>query len=248
MGGIPLGSDKSRAGTGVTVYMTRLMSLNAIPPPDRTGALEQRPDQPVTTDRRPALILIDIQQGFDDLSYWGGERNNPDAETKAGELLRLWRGPAGPPVRFRQNGWPVFHVRHDSTTPGSRLAPGQAGNAFQDVVAPLDGEPVIPKNVNSAFIGTDLQQRLDEQGIRQVVLAGLTTDHCVSTTARMAGNLGYDVIVVSDATATFAKTGVDGQHFSAQVMHETALASLNGEFATVLTVSQLKEFLQTNKL
>lgn len=181
----------------------------------------------------PALILIDIQKGLDDIAYWGGERNNPDAEDRMGELLRLWR----------QQGWPLFHVRHDSTNPSSRLVPGQVGNEFKDVVSPLDGEPVIPKNVNSAFIGTDLRERLDRRGIRRVVLVGLTTDHCVSTTARMAGNLGYETVVISDATATFAKTGVDGQAFPAQLIHDTALASLNGEFATVLTTEQLRDIL-----
>lgn len=182
----------------------------------------------------PALVLIDIQKGLDDVPYWGGERNNPGAEDRIGELLQLWR----------QRGWPLFHVRHDSTNPVSRLVPGQVGNEFKDVVTPRDGEPVIPKNVNSAFIGTDLRERLDRQGIRRVVLVGLTTDHCVSSTARMAGNLGYDTVVVSDATATFAKTGVDGQAFPAQLIHDTTLASLNGEFATVLTANQLVDSLE----
>jgi nicotinamidase-related amidase len=100
-------------------------------------------------------------------------------------------------------------------------------------------EPVIKKNVNSAFIGTDLKEQLDRAGIKKVVLAGLTTDHCVSTTTRMAGNYGYDTFLVSDATATFDKTGVDGQKYSAELIHETALASLHNEFATVVKAEEL---------
>jgi nicotinamidase-related amidase len=178
---------------------------------------------------RPALILIDIQKGFEDLEYWGGQRNNPDAEQNAGKLLELWR----------QLDFPVFHVKHCSTTPGSRLAEGNPGNDFNEIVQPKEGEPVIRKNVNSAFIGTDLTQRLDTAKIHKVVIVGLTTDHCVSTTVRMAGNYGFDTYVVSDATATFCKTSADGQKYSAEIIHDTALTSLHNEFAIVLTTAAL---------
>lgn len=178
---------------------------------------------------KPALILIDIQKGFDELEYWGGDRNNLEAEQNAGKLLAFWR----------KKGWPVFHAKHCSSNPNSRLAEGQPGNEFQDVVAPIDGEVIIKKNVNSAFIGTDLKEQLEFSNISKLVIAGLTTDQCVSTTTRMAGNLGFDTFVVEDATATFCKTSYDGKYFSAQLIHETALASLNQEFATILGTDQL---------
>jgi nicotinamidase-related amidase len=95
--------------------------------------------------------------------------------------------------------------------------------------------------VNSAFIGTNLKELLDNEKITKLVIVGLTTDHCVSTTARMAGNFGFDTFLVSDATATFNKKGIDGQNFSAELIHETALASLNGEFASVVTTVFLKQ-------
>lgn len=177
----------------------------------------------------PALILIDIQKGFEDIDYWGGHRNNPEAETNAAKLLNFWR----------QNNLPVFHIKHCSTNPNSRLAEGKVGNDFQDIVKPKAGETIIKKSVNSAFIGTDLQQRLDKSEIKKLVIAGLTTDHCVSTTSRMAGNYGYDTYIVSDATATFDKTGADGKHYSAEIIHETALASLHNEFGTVIKTSEL---------
>ena len=108
-----------------------------------------------------------------------------------------------------------------------------------EVVKPNASEPIIKKNVNSAFIGTDLKEQLDRAGIKKVVIAGLTTDHCVSTTTRMAGNYGYETFLVMDATATFDKTGVDGQKYSAELIHETALASLNIEFATLVKTEGL---------
>ena len=173
----------------------------------------------------PALILVDIQKGFGDITYWGGQRNNPDAELRCGELLSLWRA----------HGLPICHIQHCSILSASPLHASNAGNAFQDIVAPRAGEVVFRKNVNSAFIGTDLQVWLDRAGIRKLVIAGLTTDHCISTTARMSGNLGFETFIVADATATFNKTGVDGQHYSAELIHDTALASLSREFAQVVT-------------
>jgi nicotinamidase-related amidase len=110
-------------------------------------------------------------------------------------------------------------------------------------VKPTEGESIIKKNVNSAFIGTDLKEQLDNNKITKVVIVGLTTDHCVSTTTRMAGNFGYDTFVASDATATFNKKGIGGQLYSAELIHETALASLNNEFATVVTTDELVESL-----
>jgi len=184
----------------------------------------------ISKSDNPALILIDIQKGFDDIAYWGGQRNNPDAENNAAELLEIWR----------ENHLLIFHIQHCSSNPNSLLNATNAGNEFKEMVKPKIGEPVIKKNVNSAFIGTNLQQLLDEQKINKLVIVGLTTDHCVSTTTRMAGNFGFDTFVVSDATATFNKTGVDGQHYSAELIHDTALASLNGEFATVVTTAFLK--------
>lgn len=177
----------------------------------------------------PALILIDIQKAFDDLDYWGGQRNNLNAEDNAAKLLQLWR----------KKQWPLIHIRHCSANPNSPLVEGKAGNEFKPAVAPLQGEPIISKNVNSAFIGTDLKEWLDKEGIQKLVIVGLTTDHCVSTTTRMAGNYGYDTFVVSDATATFNKAGTNGKQYSAELIHETALASLNGEFATVIETEAL---------
>lgn len=180
---------------------------------------------------RPALILIDIQKGFENIDYWGGQRNNLDAENNAGELLNLWR----------KYQLPIFHIQHCSSIPTSLLHESNKGNEFNEIVKPIAGEPVIKKNVNSAFIGTDLRERLEKEQIKKLVIVGLTTDHCVSTTTRMAGNFGFDTFVVSDATATFNKKGLNGQNFSAELMHETSLASLSEEFALIVTTEYLKQ-------
>ncbi len=172
--------------------------------------------------KNAALVLIDIQRGFDDLAYWG-VRNNPAAEAHAGELLAAWRAA----------GRPLFHVQHRSRNPRSPLYPGQPGCEHKPEVKPLPGEPVIGKDVNSAFIGTDLEARLRAQDISTLVICGLTTPHCVSTTARMAGNLGFRVLVAADACAAFAQTGYDGRQYGAEIVHQVALANLNGEFAEV---------------
>lgn len=191
----------------------------------------------ISKSDRPALILIDIQKAFYDVQYWGGQRNNPDAEINAGELLNVWR----------ENDLPVFHIKHCSTIATSLLNEANRGNEFQDIVKPIQGEVVIKKNVNSAFIGTNLKEQLDNAKITKLVIVGLTTDHCVSTTTRMAGNFGFDTFLVSDATATFNKRGLDGQNFPAELIHETALASLNEEFATVVTTEFVKRAISDSK-
>jgi nicotinamidase-related amidase len=185
----------------------------------------------LTRSQRPALLLVDIQKGFEDTAYWGGQRNNPGAELQAAELLACWR----------EYQLPLFHIQHCSSNPASPLHETNAGNAFNEWVIPIPGEVVIQKNVNSAFIGTDLQARLDAATISTLVIVGLTTDHCISTTVRMAGNLGYKTFLVVDATATFNKKGIDGQNYPAELIHETALASLNEEFATIVTTAFIKQ-------
>jgi nicotinamidase-related amidase len=175
-----------------------------------------------------ALLLIDVQQGFDDLSFWGA-RNNPGAEANMARLLAAWRSA----------GRPVFHVKHNSRNPRSPLHPANAGNAIKPGVAPLPGEPVLEKDVNSSFIGTDLEARLRSAGVTGLVIVGLTTPHCVSTTTRMAANLGFNVRLVADATAAFDWKAHDGRTILAEEMHYQALASLHGEFAEVVTTDTL---------
>jgi nicotinamidase-related amidase len=170
----------------------------------------------------PTLLLIDLQAGFDDPCW--GRRNNPLLERRVSELLSAWR----------RTGLPIFHVRHMSTEPRSPLRPGQPGNAFKPGTAPAAGEPVIEKRAHSAFIGTSLEADLRRAACRALVIAGLTTNHCVSTTARMAGDLGFATRVVSDATATFDRIGPDDVAHSAEEIHAVALSDLHGEFATVV--------------
>jgi len=180
-----------------------------------------------------ALLLIDIQKGFNDINYWGGERNNPDAEDNMVRLLDAWR-------KFKL---PFFHIQHCSSNPKSILAPGSPGNAFKNEVSPMEGETIIQKNVNSAFIGTDLKKQLDDRKIDTLVIVGLTTEHCISTTTRMSGNYGYKTFVVSDATAAFNKTGIKDEKYDAETIHLTALAMLKDEFATIVTTNKILQHL-----
>ncbi len=175
----------------------------------------------------PALLIIDAQQGFDS-SYWG-QRNNFDAETRIAKLLNFWR----------DHQWPVIHIQHCSTETGSPLHPDNPGNAFKPEAMPVTGERVFQKTVNSAFIGTGLESYLRSEHIGKLVIAGLTTDHCVSTSVRMAGNMGFDVILVSDATATFDRQDINGNHIPADEIHRIHLASLSGEFCRVQSASEI---------
>ena len=172
-----------------------------------------------------ALIVIDVQQAFDNPA-WG--RNNPQLEVNLQVLLDTWRS----------NDWPVVLVRHDSVMEGSPLAPGQPGNAFK---AGIDGKHnlLVTKSVNSAFYGTpDLEAWLRANQISSVVITGIQTNYCCETTARMAGNLGFETIFAIDATATFPKETEFGLASADELYRATAI-NLDGEFATVLTTQQV---------
>src|SRR5213593_3907049 len=176
------------------------------------------------------LLLVDVQKGMD---IYAAEynRNNPDLEKNIARLQAAWR----------KSGRPIIHVQHLSTEPKSPLRPGQPGVEIKDEVRPLPGEPVVQKSVSSAFIGTTLEADLRRRGLTTLVVVGMQTNMCVSTTARMAGNLGFNTYVVSDATATFDNKGPDGRLFPAQLLHEVALADLNGEFSTVVDTKTVLE-------
>lgn len=172
--------------------------------------------------RAAALLMIDVQNAID-APYWG-RRNNPDAERNMAALLAAWRAGARP----------LYHVRHDSTFAESAYRPGQPGNDFKPAVRPLPGEPIVAKRTNSAFIGTDLEQRLRRAGHTTLVVAGVITSNSVEATVRMAGNLGFATYVVSDATFTFDKPDLSGRVFPAEDVHALALANMHGEYATVV--------------
>jgi nicotinamidase-related amidase len=175
-----------------------------------------------------ALLVIDVQRAFDDSDYWG-QRNNPECEANVAALIEAWR----------TAGRPLIYVRHDSVEPGSPLRPGTPGNEFMDVVS---GEPdlLVSKHVNSAFYGDpDLDAWLRERGIGSIAVCGITTNHCVETTARMGANLGYDVLFALDATRTFDRTGPDGSLMTADELARATATSLHEEFATVVHTEEL---------
>lgn len=175
----------------------------------------------------PVLVIIDVQKGFMNISE--GKWSSLDYGMNISKLLMLWR----------QNGWKIIHVRHDSMKPESSLKEGKPGFDFQEEAMPIADETIITKHVNSAFIGTDLESILRKQNPGVVVMCGLVTDHCVSTTARMSGNLGFNTVVVEDACAAYSKTDTEGREIDAQTIHRVNLASINGEFARVLKTSEL---------
>ncbi|MCR2762504.1 cysteine hydrolase [Microbacterium sp. zg.B48] len=181
-----------------------------------------------------ALLVIDMQRAFDDLDFWGAT-TNPDCEANVAALIDAWTGA----------GDPIVVVRHDSTSPLSPLHPGSPGNALVDPVARVEPALSVAKSVNSAFYGEpDLQAWLGAQAIRELVICGIQTNMCVETTARMAGNLGYDVTVVVDATRTFdLRADVAGlgvvTRTAAELMATTALDLQAGGFAKIATTAEL---------
>jgi len=192
-----------------------------------------------------ALLVIDNQQGFSHPTHWGPARSNPAYEENIKQLLKAFRA--------KQNPSPlIIHVFHSSLDPTSQLHSTSPGINCYQFAAPEPNEPVIWKSVNSAFIGTNLEHLLREKEVWKLYIAGLSTDHCVSTTTRMAGNLHVtdhevdekvvkgEVVLIGDATAAWKKP--QGQ-FDAEVVHAVHVESLR-EFAQIATTKEVIEGLE----
>jgi len=179
--------------------------------------------------KNPALLLVDIQKAFLEKDYPGLIRNNENAEFICGKILKKWRTLV----------LPIIHVRHSSTNPESKLHKSRPGFEFNDYVTPLETEMVLTKEVNSAFIGTNLENILIKSHIDTLVIVGMTTNHCISTTVRMSGNLGFDTYLISDSTACYNTKGINGEIIDCNTIYNSALASLQEEFATVIDSKEL---------
>lgn len=176
-----------------------------------------------------ALLVIDAQKGINDLQHWGGpnaRRNNPDAEGHIQHLIDAFRG----------RGLAVIFTVHDSRQAVSPLKLGTPGGEFLDGIAPRPGELVIRKDINSGFVGTNLELELRRRSIQRLVSVGYFTNFCVESSVRMAANMGYDSYLLPEACATCNRIGFNGVDYDPEVVHDLAVASLNGEFATALLV------------
>jgi nicotinamidase-related amidase len=186
-----------------------------------------------------ALLLIDVQKGVNVFTHWGGptgRRNNPDAETHMAALLKA----------FRDAGQPVIYTRHDSREAASPLKLSLPTGAMIDGFEARAGEIIIEKDVNSAFVGTDLELRLRERRINRLVVAGFFTNFCVETSVRMAGNMGYDTYLAHDACATCNRIALDGTDHDPAHVHDMAVATMHGEFCTALSTYQILGLMQAD--
>jgi nicotinamidase-related amidase len=178
---------------------------------------------------KPALLIIDAQQGIREEAHWGGNRNNPQAENNIKLLLHHWR----------TLNFPVIIVQHCSVSRTSPFRPDHTGNKLMDFVKVNDNEKLVQKSTASAFIKTDLLPFLEREKISVVVIAGFVTNNSVEATARNAGDLGMDTIVVSDATACFDKMTINGEKFKSDVVHQLSLANLKDEYASISTTEEI---------
>jgi nicotinamidase-related amidase len=177
----------------------------------------------------PGLLVIDVQKGIDDVGYWGGNRNNPEAEGNIKCLLTYWE----------EMGFPVFVIRHLSNSPKSPFFPGTYGCELKDFVTVREETVLVGKSATNAFINTSLELNLRKKNVKDIFVTGFVTNNSVEATARMAGELGFNTCVVSDATAAFNMTGIDGNIYSSELIHQISLANLDREYASIKTTRQV---------
>lgn len=170
-------------------------------------------------------MIVDVQLAIDDPKW--GPRNNPGAEGRIAALLAAWRNAT----------MPVVHIRHDSTEPNSPYRPGTPGHPFKPEAMPLLGEIVVGKSANSAFIGTDLEDKLG--GATTLAICGVLTHNSLEATVRHAGNLGYRVFVPGDACWSADVRDLTGRLWPAEDVHQLSLAVMHGEYAVVTDTAAL---------
>jgi len=176
-----------------------------------------------------ALIVIDIQESFRQRASWA-RVSTPDIVGRANRLVDL----------ARQAGDLVVWVLHTEPGSGNPFDPDSGFVRLMDGLKPEPGDPVLAKTSRNAFTTTNLQQILTEKGVRELVICGIQTEQCCETTARVAGDLGFDVTFVTEATATFPiphRNGVD--ELGVDAIIERTEYALSGRFATISTIAEL---------
>jgi nicotinamidase-related amidase len=189
----------------------------------------------ITFDPTPkaALVVVDVQKGFDEPRW--GRRNNPDADDNIAALVEA----------FGTSGFPIVLVQHHSANPAGSFHPDNAGHELKDYLAHVEPDLLVTKSVNSSFHGSpDLHEWLTRHGITEVVICGITTNHCCETTARVAGNLGYDMYFVMDATHTFDRATPEGTVMSAEELARATGTNLHDEFGHVVLTHDVLQALK----
>ncbi|MFD0274725.1 cysteine hydrolase family protein [Kitasatospora sp. NPDC127111] len=188
-----------------------------------------------------ALVVIDVQESFRQRADWAAV-SDPDIVAKVNRLVE----------HTRANGDLVVWVLHSDPGTGTVFDPANGHVHLIEGLEPATGEPVITKTSHNAFTTTNLQQLLTARGIREVVIGGIRTEQCCETTTRVAADLGYDVVFVTDATAThpiehrdappgrsLAEILADPRTLSTDEIIARTEYALAGRFARIATVEEL---------
>jgi nicotinamidase-related amidase len=170
--------------------------------------------------RDAALVMIDLQN-----EYLAGPIALPDAASAIASAAKLL-------ARARATGTRIFHIAHKGR-PGGLFDRSTERGAIVSALAPLPDEPVIEKGLPNAFAGTDLQVMLAACGHKDIVLAGLMTHMCISSTARAGLDLGFRITVDADSCATRDLPDGRGGTIAAATIHDIALAELSDRFAII---------------
>lgn len=169
-----------------------------------------------------ALILIDCQN-----TYREGIMQLEGVEEALVQARRLLD-------RARTLSVPVIHIQHDAGEGSPYDIRARIGQ-IADIVAPAAGETVITKHYPNSFCATALDEVLEAQNVKNIVLAGFMTHMCINSTAHGGFNLGYAPTVVASATATRALPGADGKLIPAPQVHAAALAATRDLYAAIAT-------------
>jgi nicotinamidase-related amidase len=174
-----------------------------------------------------AVLVIDMQEGMADRIRAGRVPVTPEAPQRIARLLS----------DARSQGVAVIHVHHDDPNPDSPFRKDEPAGAPMACAVPLPGEMVLWKHGSSAFHGTGLDGHLRGLGVTELVVAGAVAAFCVTSTVRMASDLGYRVLLPQDALLGFDLPAHDGGRIDAATVQRVTLSILGADFARLTTVA-----------
>lgn len=174
---------------------------------------------------KTALLVIDVQDSFRQMPYW----DNTGFDTYLERLNRLIG-------HARNQGWPVVHILHERS--GSPFDPTGPLVRSMNGVDRRKGDTEFRKRVHNALTDSGLHQWLEERDISRLLIAGLRTEQCCETTARVASDLGFEVVFVTDATHTFPMRHTSsGVLFDADEIKRKTELVLENRFARIARVA-----------
>lgn len=175
---------------------------------------------------KKALLIIDVQNDY----FKNGKYPLYKPEQALEKVKRLVEC-------FRKQNLPIIYIQHVSSKQSGFFVPDTEGVKLHSEISPSGNEAVVIKHFPNSFQQTVLADELIKNEVTDLVICGMMTHMCVDTTVRAAKERGYNVTLIEDGCATRSLEH-SGSTISADTVQKVYMASLNQQFAEVITCEE----------